>query len=89
MARIVECSGCHKEKAHKARGLCGTCYQQIYRDGQVPPRASKERRRGMEAVVTALNLIFDRMSGGRVHVQLLDGVIRVSSGSEAFSEAVE
>lgn len=63
--RVVVCQHCRRERTHKARGLCETCYSRMKRAGELD---MYERVRGVDQVDRFDWVVVERLLAGRAAV---------------------
>ena len=63
--RVVVCQHCRRERTHKARGLCETCYSRMKRAGELD---MYERVRGVDQVERFDWVVVERLLAGRAAV---------------------
>lgn len=64
-SRIVVCQHCRRERTHKARGLCETCYSRIKKAGELD---MYERVKGVDQVDRFDWVVVERLLAGRAAV---------------------
>ena len=77
--RVVVCQHCRRERTHKARGLCQTCYSRMKRAGELD---MYERVRGVDQVDRFDWVVVERLLAGR------DAVVHPSEREATARELV-
>ena len=78
--KMITCNNCHRERPHKARGLCTSCYQAWYRKSNPPQTRAAIREVAIEEVVAFVDS-FLSAAGGRCRVR--GGGIDISLGDKS------
>jgi len=77
--KMITCNNCHRERPHKARGLCTSCYQAWYRKRN-PPLARSDIEDGARGQVVEFVDSILQPAGGRCRYR--GGVLSIEIGGK-------